>query len=231
MGRKRRSLLKAIGASTTLGAAMSTAAAKNEDEAYETPQSVISAIENYGGELLQQLEDRGVIPNSSPSSLGIGQLVSRKDYIDSDEAVRSNAVVEDGTATHQILVKRRFKGRKVLIKVLPDIDKAYAFEYEKAGRNVDVSAIAVHTENGSKIPIEPRSVATDGGTAAGDLTAEPTVTCSKGEVGRITPGGPSCPKYEVYCCFNEGTCYWGDSVCCNTSGTCYSDCYSACGIA
>jgi hypothetical protein len=143
---KRRSVLKAIGASALAsGTFVGSSAARRQAKPaelgrvkarYENPVVARAAVVERAGPLLEDLQERGVLASGSVSEFGLNELVSPNEYSDSTERATVRSVLIDGEWDAEIATSTETDAHTVELVVRPRRELSYALVDPKDGGDI-----------------------------------------------------------------------------------------------
>lgn len=213
----RRSVLAAIGASTTVG--IGSVAGKEDSREYtkadleqarapyNSQAKAVAALQQHSQPILDQLEAVNLIPRASPSVFkqGAGETSGG-----SEISIDGVKFPEDSEPTARITARFESDNYAVKVFVRPQAESAHAIYYPNSDDPHSASVITAD------------SASNDG------FSTEDEVCCGGGGGGCAYQGvyctnntSLSChgvwDEYEVYDC-SDGSCYYGDHAgCCNAT--------------
>lgn len=225
----RRSLLAALGASSTIGTGtviaggsetedeISEAAVEEVLKEFDTEAAAAEAIEKYGKPYLRYFEEdeHDVIDTSSTSLFTRGELLTSEEFLNGKSGLFVRAVeLANYGWTPRITARHENEDYIIKIYVKPELEEAHAGVEKKYMENV----VALHTFEGGSID------ASSGGEVIGQLDlnggAGDCDCCYIGDYctvrsGWDCTGSYTYDMYEIWEC-EDGSCLYGDwEGCCD----------------
>lgn len=225
----RRSLLAALGASSTVGTgnviARSDEQSKIDDEdagkdileKYDTEAAAAKAIENYGKPYLRYIEEdeHDVIDTSSVSLFTNGELLTDSEFLNGESGIFVSSVKFDNFGwTPRITARHENEDYIIKIYVKPELEEAHAAVEKKYMEDVKVLLTfangSVDASSGDTVIAQEDLNGGAGGCDCcyiGDYcTTRASYSC---------PGDHNYHQHEIWEC-EDGSCLYGDRTgCCD----------------